>query len=160
MKAWIESDFSDRFDGACKMLEKITKHELSCTKFMIALTTFPRAPYFAKTGLIYFNIYWANPIETFMHEVLHFQFEEYWRNNKKSAVAKLSEGDFQYLKEALTVVIDDEVRPIIRYIDKGYPAQKSYRELLHAEWQKHHNFDKLVDFGLSHLPEFNKDGKA
>ncbi|MDR3125786.1 MAG: hypothetical protein LBU20_01830 [Candidatus Nomurabacteria bacterium] len=152
LKKWIENDFCGKFDDACEWLEKITGHELSCKKFMIALTTFPRAPYFAETGLIYFNIYWTNPIETFMHEVLHFQFETFWRDDKKSPVSKLSTEEFEFLKESLTVALDDDVKPLIRYADKGYPAHQDFRKLLHEEWKKHHDFNKLVNFGLKHLP--------
>lgn len=62
------------------------------------------------------------PIDGFLHKGLHFQFTYFWRCDKESPVSKLNESEFNYLKEALTVVLDDDLKPIITVPDMGYPS--------------------------------------
>jgi len=99
--------------------------------------------------------FWGLPIDNFLHEGLHFQFTHYWYENKNSPVSKLKYEDFDYLKEALTVVLNDkEPKSIMSVPDQGCPSQEKFRKLLYKNWQKHHDFDKLVDFRLSKLDNF------
>jgi hypothetical protein len=156
LKWWIENEFDQKFAQACAWLEKTTKRKLTHQNFTIWLTTFPRAPYFWEKGEMFFNIYWVNPIESFLHEALHFQFHHYWGENSESPVSELPDYDFHYLKESLTVIIDDDAKPLIGQADRGYPSHQEFRKVLHTEWKKHHDFDKLVAFGLKKLPEFVK----
>ncbi|MDR2524326.1 MAG: hypothetical protein LBC95_02170 [Candidatus Nomurabacteria bacterium] len=156
LEAWIKNDFDEKFDDACKWLEKNTGHKLFCENYTVYLTTFPRADEFPETGELFHCIYWINPIENFLHEVLHWQFQRYWRADVKSPVLQLPNDEWEILKESLTVVIDDELKPLIRYADKGYPAHQDFRKTLYKHWREHHNFDKLIEFGLEKLPEFTK----
>ena len=156
LKWWIENEFAKKFDDACGWLEKTTGQDLACREFTIYLTTFPRADESLEKGEIWFCVYWVNPIENFLHEVLHWQFHRYWREDPQSPVAKLSDGELEFLKESLTVIIDDELKPLVNLADTGYPAHQAFRHLLHREWQKYHDFDKLVNFGLKNLPKFAK----
>ena len=94
------------------------------------------------------------PIDSFLHEGLHFQFQFYWREDKNSPVSELNDDEFDYLKEALTVVLDEELAPVITVPNMGYPNQTEFRKLLHREWKKHHNFHGLVEYGLMLLPRF------
>jgi len=153
-----EADFHDKFTDACLALERITKHPMLSNEFTFYVTTFPRMTVFFETFEIYMydsiEGVWGMPIDGFLHEALHFQFNHYWRENSASSVSKLSEDEFTYLKEALTVVLDDELKPLITVPDKGYPSQAAFCELLHKHWQKCHDFDKLVDYGLSTLDKF------
>lgn len=154
----IQKDFEEKYQDACNILEKITNHPLMSNDFTFYVTTFPRCPYFYEKCeiFIYDSIenYWGMPIDTFLHEGLHFQFIHYWYDNKKSPVSKLKYEDFDYLKEALTVVLDEDLKPIIFQSDQGYPNQEKYRKILHKYWQKYHDFDKLVKYGLSELKNF------
>jgi len=150
-----QKDFLEKYQDACKILELITKHPIVSDNFTFYITTFPRCPYFyqRKEIFIYDSIedYWGMPIDTFLHEGLHFQFIHYWYKNKNSQVSKLKHNDFDYLKEALTVVLDEDLKPIISQPDQGYSSQIEYRKLLHSHWQKHHDFEKLIEYGLSEL---------
>ena len=153
LKWWINTEIQEKFADACEWLEKTTRRPLLFQKFTIWLTTFPRAPYFPDKGELFFCIYWINPVEDFLHEALHFQCHTYWRDDPKSPVSKLSQEDWETLKESLTVIIDEDVKPLIRRVDTGYPAHADFRKTLHVEWQKHHDFDRLINFGLKHLPK-------
>ncbi len=156
----IKKDFQKKYQNAIQVLETITQQPIMSDNFTFYITTFPRCPYFYEKREIFIydstEDYWGMPIDTFLHEVLHFQFIYYWYKNPKSAVLKLKYEDFDYLKEALTVVLDDELKPIISQSDQGYPSQIKYRKLLRQNWQKYHDFNKLVDFGLSKLNDFIK----
>ena len=152
-----EKDFQDKYIDACKALERITKHPMVSDKFIFYVTTFPRMTVFFNAFVIYMydstEGVWGMPIDGFLHEGLHFQFNRYWREDKKSPVSKLSEDEYFYLKEALTVILDEELKPIITLPDCSYQSMKPFRDILHEHWQKHHDFDKLVVFGLSKLPQ-------
>lgn len=157
----IEKNFQEKYQDACKILEKITNRPLMSNNFTFYITTFPRCLYFyEKRGIFIYDAtedFWGMPIDTFLHEAHHLQFIHYWYENKNSPVSKLKYEDFDYLKEALTVVLDDdELKSIMSLPDQGYPTQTEFRKLLYQNWQKYHNFDRLVDFGLSKLNDFIK----
>lgn len=150
---YIKSEFMNKFEEACSKLEEITGKELFLKNYLFYLTTFPRCPYEENKGEIFFYITlsydWVDVIENFMHETLHFQFIHYWKNNNLSAVSKLSEDDFDFLKESLAVVLDDSLIPLIEKADLGYESHQALRKKLHKYWQKNKNFDDLVQYGLS-----------
>lgn len=155
-----KKDFQEKYLDACKILERITNHPMMSNKFTFYVTTFPRCPYFYEKCEIFMydsiENFWGMPIDGFLHEALHFQFTYYWGDNKNSPVSKLNNDDFDYLKEALTIVLDDDIKPIITMADQGYPNQIEYRKLLSKHWQKHHDFEKLIEYGLSKLNSFTK----
>ncbi len=149
----IDEELSKSFLPACEWLEKTTNHPLFFHNYTIYLTTFPRSPYDAENGSFFINIYKKTGITNiFLHEGLHFQFINYWRNNQKSLVSQMSKEKFEILKEALTVIIDEEAVPPADYAEKGYIAShKELREFLHAEWKNSHNFDALIKYGIEFL---------
>lgn len=153
-----EKDFRNKFTDACLALERITKRPMMSDKFTFYVTTFPRMTVFFDTCVIFMYAsiegVWGMPIDGFLHEALHFQFNHYWRQDPTSPVYKLTEDEFTYIKEALVVVLDYDIKPIITLPDKGYAAQADYCKIMHNHWRAHHDFDKLVEFGLSKLPEF------
>lgn len=153
-----KKDFCDKYIDACKALEQITKRPMMSDEFTFYVTTFPRMTVFFDKCIIYmYNStegVWGMPIDGFLHEVLHFQFYYYWRLDKESPVYKLSEDEFDYLKEALTVILDEELKPIMTVPDCSYPQQIKFRNVIHEHWKKYHDFDKLVDYGLEKLPKY------
>ena len=155
-----EKEFSTKYEPACKALEQITRRPMMSDLFTFWITTFPRMPYFYEKREIFMfdsaEDFWGMPIDGFLHEGLHFQFHYYWEEDKNSPVSNLSDDEFDYIKEALTVVLDKDLEPLISVPDKGYTSQAEYRGLLHENWQKHHDFDELVVFGLEKLPIFCK----
>ena len=153
-----EKDFHDKYANACKALERITKRPMASNEFTFYVTTFPRMTVFFDKFIIFMydstEGVWGMPIDGFLHEALHFQFYYYWRLNNESPVSKLSEDEFDYLKEALTVILDEELKPIITLPDCSYPQQIKFRNVIHEHWKNYHDFDKLIYFGLEKLPEY------
>ena len=158
-----QKEFKNKFTDACLALERITKQPMVPDAFTFYVTTFPRMTCFYEKGEIFMydstEGVWGMPIDGFLHEGLHFQFEHYWRQNNNSPVFKLSEEDYFYLKEALTVILDEELKPVITVPDCSYQELSWLREPLHKHWQKYHDFDKLVDYGLLQLKQFTKPVK-
>lgn len=150
----LEKTYSEKFTKACKKIVDLTGKELYLNNFTFFITTFPRGPYNYGKGYIWEYIGWDNPVVGFMHELLHFQFHHYWQSNSNSPVSKLNEDQFQYLKESLTVILDEDITPLIEYPDKGYDIHQDFRKELHKFWKNSHNFDKLVEFGLKILPDY------
>lgn len=155
-----ESEFKAKFNKACLILESITKKPMTSDKFIFYVTTFPRMTCFYDKHIIYlYNStegVWGMPIDGFLHEGLHFQFEHYWRNNADSPVSKLSDEDYFNLKEALTVILDESLKPTITLPDESYPELAYLRNPLHEFWKKYHNFNKLVEYGLKNLSKNSK----
>jgi len=147
-EAFIRQRFEDDFANACTALEKITGKPLYRNDFCVRLTTFPRGPYNYEKGEFWLPIQWTNPIANFMHEVLHFQTIHYWRNNPTTTMSRQSDDDFETLKEALTVVLDDSLVPPLEKPDVGYAIHGELRAVLHKHWQATHDFSDLIDFGV------------
>lgn len=152
--ALLEKSFDEKFTDACLKIVELTGKELYLNEFTFFITTFPRGPYNFGKGYIWDYIGWNDPVAGFMHELLHFQFHHYWRNEKDLLVSKLAEEQFQYLKESLTVILDKDLVPPMERPDAGYEIHQEFRKELYKFWTTSHNFDELVDFGLRILPDF------
>lgn len=147
----IELKFNEKFLVACKTIENITQKKLAIKKYHLLLTTFPRCPYNFKDGTIFFyitfNKYWPDPIDNFMHEVMHFQTHIYYEHNPNSLVSKLNENQFNDLKEALTVILNKNQFPILTKSDQGYQAHQTLRKILYWKWQKNNDFNEVIEHG-------------
>ncbi|MDK2899125.1 MAG: hypothetical protein PWQ10_312 [Patescibacteria group bacterium] len=152
--AFLEKIYNKKFVKACKKIVDLTGKDLYLNEFTFFITTFPRGPYNFGKGYLWEYIGWNNPIAGFMHELLHFQFHHYWRDDPNSSISKLNEYQFQYFKESLTVILDKDVVPLIEYPDKGYDVHQKFRKELHEFWKTNHNFNELVDFGFKILPNY------
>jgi hypothetical protein len=146
--------FNDKFINACDRMVELLGKPLYRNDFTIYLTTFPRAPYWYEKGATWMPIGWNDPIRIFLHELCHFQFIHYWRKNLDSAVSKLTDKQFEYIKESLTMVLDEDFLPLIDRIDKGYEMHQAFRKELTEFWKTNKSFDELVNFGLKKLLEF------
>ncbi|MDD2637185.1 MAG: hypothetical protein PHW82_16980 [Bacteroidales bacterium] len=153
-KNFIEKRFNEDYINACKKLEDVMGKPLYRNNFTVYQTTFPRGPYNYEKGFFLEYIEWTNPIAGFLHELSHFQFIHYWRNNPNSEVSKLSYEHFDWLKESLTIILDEDFLPIIERVDRGYEIHGPFRKQLREFWKTNHDFDKLVDFGLKILPNY------
>ncbi|MEI6228865.1 MAG: hypothetical protein WCP11_02505 [Candidatus Saccharibacteria bacterium] len=150
----LDKRFQQSFQSACDKMVAVIGRPLYRDDFTIYLTTFPRCPYHYEIGAVYEFIGWKGSLETFLHELCHFQFIHYWYKNPKSPISKLSYEDFDYLKESLTMILDADFYPLISKPDNGYPMHKKFRGELTKFWDTNKNFDELVDFGLKILPKF------
>jgi hypothetical protein len=127
---YINKEYSDKLGSACKKLVAAMGKPLYRDDFTFYLTTFPREPYDKDHGYIFQCLYWSDPVQTFLHELCHFQFIHYWRENPKSSVSKLADHDFEFLKESLTIILDNNFIPIVQKPDKGYKIHQELRKEL------------------------------
>lgn len=153
---FINKQFNEKFENACLKLEKVMKRPIYRNDFTIYLTTFPRGPYNYSKGYTLEYIGWINPVMGFLHELSHFQFIHYWRNNPDSEISKLTNEQFEWLKESLTIILDEDFLPLIEFVDKGYEIHRPFRKVLNEFWKNNHDFEKLVNFGVKILPDFVK----
>lgn len=151
---FFNQEFEQKFQDGCNKIVDVMGKPIYRNDFTIYLTTLRRGPYYKPFGLVWICIYWSDPIESFLHELCHFQFIHYWRENPKSGVSKLSNEQFEFLKESLTMILDEAFMPLIGKPDQGYELHKDFRKELTEFWNKNKNFDKLVDFGTKNVSKY------
>lgn len=153
-KNFINRQFKQRFTKGYEKIIKVMGKPLYCLNYKFYLTTFERAPYDMDEGAIWMPINWKDPMSIFLHELCHFQFTHYWRKNPKSKVAELSDKQFDFLKESLTVILDKDFLPIIQRPDQGYKLHQAFRKELSQFWQKEKDFHKLVEIGTKKVVQY------
>lgn len=154
-KESISNQFKEKFEIGCKKIVKMMRKPLYRRDFRFYLTTFKRAPYNIEKGLIWLPIDYLDPISVFLHELCHFQFFHYWRKNPKSPVSQLSDEQFEFLKESLTIILDKDFLSIIRKPDQGYKLHQDFRKELSKFWKKEKDFNKLVEFGTKKVAQIH-----
>jgi len=149
----IEEIFNQKKDKIFQLMEKATGRKIFRKDFTLILTTLPRAPYHYPAGEVWLPIVWPDKfyVKVFLHELLHFQTYAYWR---KRCLKKLSNEEFENLKEALTVILNDEFKSIMSGKDRGYIIHQYLRKELLKFWRQHKNFDKLVSYGVKIYPKY------
>ena len=139
-----------KLDGIISQVESITGKEFYLDEIELIITTFPRCPYDHIKGTIFFYCtmadYWPSIEENLTHELLHFQFEHYWRDNPDSLVHALDPESYEILHETITVVIDG---------DKGYREHAEVREKLKQHWEESRDFNSLIEFGIQQIASLN-----
>ncbi|KKQ55654.1 MAG: hypothetical protein US74_C0025G0001 [Parcubacteria group bacterium GW2011_GWA2_38_13] len=136
-------------------MEKVTGRKICRKDFICFLTTFCRGPYVERKGYIWLitRRHENDYIASFLHELLHFQTHTYW---EKIIKEKLAEEEFNNLKEALTVILDEEFKDIMECEDGGYKDHKALRERILCQWKEDKNFDRLIEFGIKIYPEYRE----
>lgn len=153
-KNFILAQFDFKFQKGCEKIVKIMGKPLYRTDYYFYLTTFERAPYNKEKGIVWLPVNWEDPIAVFLHELCHFQFIHYWRENSRSQVSKLSKEQFEFLKESLTIILDQDFFPMIKKTDKGYKIHQNFRNELTNFWLKEKDFNKLVEFGTKKITQY------
>ncbi len=84
--------------------------------------------------------------------MLHHYYEEYILN------AGLTQAEFQHLKEAQTIILDESFADILPEKDGGYNYINYIptREKFAAFRQQNKNFDEFVDYNIQILKEIRK----
>jgi len=144
----IKHELDDKFIPACDILAKVMGRPIYRKSFNFYLTTFPSIPYNKNKGYVWLNYSYKNTIGIFLHELCHMQFIHYWQEDSNSNISKLSNDQFEMLKESLTVILDRDFFPFIDEVDSGYKVHKNFRQKLYCFWQKGKNFDHLVEYGM------------
>lgn len=154
-KKFFKNEFDQKFQEGCSKIVAIMKKPIYREHFKIYLTTIERGPYNKSNGSVWICIYWRDPMGCFLHELCHFQFIHYWREDPTSNVSKLSDDQFEFLKESLTVILDEDFVPLIEEPDYGYTIHKEFRKELTEQWHKNKNFNQLVNFGVERIHVYN-----
>ena len=128
-------------------MRKLTGRKIYKNFFTCYVTTFPRAPYDFDKGFVWIPVIWPQEtyVRTFVHELLHFQTYAYW---EKFCLKHITKEQFEELKEALTVILNESFIDLIAWPDKGYERHQRLRKKLFAFWKTNKNFDELVKFGI------------
>ncbi|MEK7631592.1 MAG: hypothetical protein AAB445_01825 [Patescibacteria group bacterium] len=151
----LQTLFREKQDRIAERMEHTTGKKICRKDFTILLTTFPRCPYDPAKGIIWSyterNI--AFSIVSFVHELNHFQVLYYF---KKQIRKKLSESQFEDLKEALTVINNDAFKGIFLVAEQGYPSHMDLRADLLRHWRRNKNFSKLIAYGTKITPKYMK----
>ena len=58
----------------------------------------------------------------------------------------LKKNEFEFLKESLTVILNDYYPQILFREDRGYPLNQKFRTLLYQKWKEVRSFDLLVEY--------------
>lgn len=144
-EAWrlIEEEYFRR-------LEKITKKPIYTKKFIAYLTTTGRCPYDLKKNSFMINFFGSatSALRVCCHEIMHLQFHHYfWSRCRK----ELTEAQTHDLKEAFTVLLNEEFNNLIIVKDMGYPKHEKLRKYLASVWKKTNNFDRTLERGIKYL---------
>jgi hypothetical protein len=131
-------------------LEKITKRPFKLKYIKVYITPLSRCNYNFKRGWFKLSLcfdpkYSATVIA---HELFHFQFQWYYWNKCKK---ELNENKTHDLKEALTVLLNEEFKDFLLIEDKGYLVHQKLRKHLSKVWRKTKDFDRLIDGGVEFL---------
>jgi len=73
---------------------------------------------------------------------------------------ELTKKDFEDLKEALTVILNEEFMDLIIWPDKGYKVHEKLRAALAQFWRKNRNFAKLIDYGVKVILSQKNNNRA
>lgn len=131
-------------DMACQTLEEITGKPIYRKDFIWYITTFPRWPYDYEKWYIrlYYNRSIKYYIGIFLHELLHFQFIHHYKN--REPVVSLTNEQFEFLKESMTIILNHECKQFLWKPDTWYSIHRGLREILEKFWTTNKNFDDFV----------------
>jgi len=132
------SAWRDRQEAILARLEKTHQRPFPVERIVVYYTSFPRAPYGYSKGTFWI----ASPVfdhsaERFLaaivHELFHLFFEwYYWEACRERGLA---DGLIGHLKEAVTVLSNEEFQDIILFRDEGYAVHAALRRDLAALWR-------------------------
>lgn len=152
----LQALFDQQQDHIAERMEQATGKKICRKDFTILLTTFFRCPYNPEKGIIWSyterNI--AFSIVSFVHELNHFQVIYYF---KKQMRKKLTEAQFEDLKEALTVINNNAFKGIFLVPEQGYPIHARLRADLLRYWRRNKNFSKLITYGTKIAPKYTEE---
>ncbi len=151
----LQKSLNNVADNIFTTMEIITEKPIYRKHFTGFVTTFPRGPYNAKKGYIWFIYNKSNDwqIMAFIHELLHMQFKYYY---KEVLLKKINDEQFSFLKESMTVIINKEFTQITSEKDKGYKLHQKFRKYLLDLWKYKKNFSQFVNEAVKNINKYQK----
>jgi len=151
--------FATQSPQALELMVQATGKPIYREAFTCFLTTFPRCPYSLEKGQVWLCALW--PVKcylgTFLHELQHFQFLHYYA--RLPELKHLSSLQIDFLKEALTVILNDAFLPFMCERDKGYDIHQELRAALKSFWEQNEDFYALILFGAGWLTKQTRGAK-
>ncbi len=146
----LQKSLNDVADNIFTIMKIVTEKPIYRKHFTGFVTTFPRGPYSAKKGYLWFIYNKSNKwqIKAFIHELLHMQFEYYYKN---ALLKKINNEQFSFLKESMTVIINKEFAHIISEQDEGYAIHQEFRKYLLDLWQHRQDFSQFVNEAVQYI---------
>ena len=147
-EAWnlVEKDY-------IKAIEKIHGIKFSYKKIHGILSTADRFGYNPKGNVKWFACSYKSPlfsVDIAMHEIMHFVFHEHFYKQWQNKFS-LNDNQMWAIKEAFTILLNLEASNLRFEFDKGYPAHKKIRSKIKNDWNKHKNFEKVLDNVCSYV---------
>jgi len=136
-------------DEIISKLEKIHKHKFPVDIVYIKYNTFVACPYQFRKNQKWFGIFiYKDYVDKYLlmvviHELMHLFFHSYFWDFCKEK--NLSESKIHDIKEAFTVIINEEFKDILKIKDNGYPKHYKLRKFILEEWKKDPNFKKVLN---------------
>jgi hypothetical protein len=140
-----------------KRLEHIHNKKIPVTKVIVKYETFVCCPYIYRgKESDWFGLYFAQyvidkkiELSVFAHEVMHLFFHYYF--DDYCLEKGLSEEQTSDLKEAVTVILNIDLKDIIEIEDNRYPDHQQLRKVIEEAWIKEKDFVKILDVGIEYL---------
>ena len=145
-KSWseIENEYFMR-------LENITKRRFS-GNITAYLTTIMKCPYNFKEK--WFMVSFFSNIPRAMviigHELFHIHFHIYFWDEIEKEIGYSKTDD---LKEALTVLLNNEFKDMWLLEDNGYPQHRELRLFIEQQWIKNKDFNVLLENCIAYLKD-------
>ncbi|MFH1661698.1 MAG: hypothetical protein ABIA02_01210 [Candidatus Falkowbacteria bacterium] len=149
----LQKGFSERQKELFKTMERITMRKIYRNNFICFLTTFPRFPYDYNKGYVWISSKRELDyhFSIFLHELLHFQYFAYYG---EKAWDELGQEKYEYLKEAMTVILNEECKHITKTKDEGYEIHKELRDELLKIWLETRKFDLFFNKAIEVTKDF------
>lgn len=148
----LQEGFDQKSDMMFQRMENLTKHPIYRDDFICFITSFPRFPYIYEKGYVWLS--YKRPVDyqlqIFIHELLHFQYFVYYGERVWDALGKEKHAT---LKEAMTVILDDEFKDITPVHDEGYKEDEEIRKKLLEVWKETRDMDLFIDKAIGLLRE-------
>lgn len=131
-------------------LEQIMKKPVYFEEITAYLTTRSRCPYNTTENWFMVSLFGSalSARVTCAHEIMHFIFHKYYWETYEKQIGKSKIWD---LKEALTVLLNEEFRDLLILYDKSKEGHEKLRKYISEEWHKCKNFDVLLNRCIRYL---------
>ncbi|MEK7637584.1 MAG: hypothetical protein AAB402_04350 [Patescibacteria group bacterium] len=146
MKVFLEQYMKQYGSGLLNEVAKLTDRPLYRRTFYATFTLLHTCPYDVHRHwfMISAKQNMAKQVKTIAHEIFHLQFIHYYY--EYCLKRGLSETQFQDLKEALTVLLNEpRFRKFHIALDVGYPAHVKLRKAIQRLWKKKKSFATFLD---------------